>query len=92
VTDIVVKWDPYWRFNSITFDNIFTYLLVSQMVWLIVISILFYRCAKKGSNKDCIYILAWAMYGITEVHGINPFLFFPLLIISTLMKRNERTV
>lgn len=90
VTDIVVKWDPFWRFNSVTFDNIFTYLLVGQLVWLVVISVLFYKCAKKGDNRTCIFILAWAMYGITEVHGINPFLFFPALIVSGLVGQGER--
>ena len=90
VTDIVVKWDPFWKFSSVTFDNIFTYLLVSQLVWLVIICVLLYKCAKKGDNRTCIFILAWAMYGITEVHGINPFMFFPVLIVSGLAGHGGR--
>lgn len=87
-----VVWDEFWRLNSITFDNIYTFLLVTQFIWLLVIMVLFYLIAKKGDKKQSIFILCWALYGVSEVHVINPVLFFVILIISGLfdgMRRGE---
>lgn len=85
VTNIVVKWDPFWRMNSVTFDNIYTYLLVTQYIWLVVTAFIFFKAAKNGENKACIFLLSWVLYGVSEVHVINPYLYFVILIIPALL-------
>ena len=89
ITGVQVKWDEFWRVSGIAFDNVYTYLLVTQFIWLIVVAILFFILAKKGNVKRCVFILAWAFYGISEIHVINPFLFFTILIVTFLFKREE---
>ena len=89
LSNVKVKWDEFWQLSGITFDNIYTYLMVTQTVWLAVIAYLFYRVAKQGGAKQYIFIIAWALYGIAEIHVINPFLFFPLLMTTCLFNREE---
>lgn len=88
---IKVKWDAFWQLSGITFDNIYTYLFVTQCIWLVVIAFLYYRTAKKGDIKHSVFILSWALYGIAEIHVINPFLFFPILVVTSLFDRGEET-
>lgn len=85
-----VKWDAFWKLNSITFDNIYTYLLVTECIWLVVVMVLFYQTVKKSDIKYCVFILAWALYGISEIHVINPFLFFAVVIVTSLFQRDKR--
>ena len=89
VTNIEVKWDPFWRLNGATFDNIYTYLLVTQTIWLFVIILLFFRAAKKGGNKTCVFLLSWVLYGISEIHVINPYLYFVILLIPALLDKSK---
>jgi len=84
LSDVEVKWDEFWKISGITFDNVYTYLLVTQFVWLLVVMVLFHRLARKGDVKFCIFLLAWALYGVSEIHVLNPFLFFAILLVTTL--------
>lgn len=87
LTNVVVKWDEFWRLSGITFDNVYTYLLVTQFVWLLVVSFLFYKIANRGTVKHCIFILSWALYGVAEIHALNPYMFFVILLVTCLSDR-----
>lgn len=96
--DMKIKWDPYWRLTTFTFDNMYTQLMVTQLFWLIVICLLLYRLALRADTKRCIFILTWALYGISEIHVINPYLFFVILLVTELfdetrysMRKKENT-
>lgn len=83
LSSIVVVWDDYWKLSGHTFDCVYSYMLINYgIVWLIMIVVLFYNCAKKGNEKVNIMLILWACYGIAEVHPLNPFLFFPLFLIT----------
>lgn len=80
-----IQWDEVWQLNAFTFDCIYSYMFVNQgIIWLIVLTILFYKLAKKRNTKNNIVIVAWALYGLTEVQGLNCFSCFPLLLLSDL--------
>lgn len=84
---ITVSWDPQWQINTFTFDDIYSYLAINHgLVWLSVIIFLFLRIARKGSSRSSVYLILWALYGTTETHVINPYLFFPILLV---MEENE---
>ena len=83
IEGIQVVWDPIWRLNGFTFDCTYTYLMMNMgILWLIIISIGFIFLAKKGSDKILVMIIAWGLYAITEVHGINGFKCFPILLLA----------
>lgn len=84
---ITVSWDEYWRLGSFTFDDIYSFLFVNfGLVWLIVAAVLFYRAARSRPAKYSVFIILWALYGMTETHVRNPYLFFPILLVSASME------
>lgn len=90
MTEITVMWDSFWQLNGHTFDNVYSFLLINYgFLWLLFLIVLFYKLAQINSEKDNIVILLWAIYGITEVHIINPFLFFPIMLVSKLFQNRH---
>ena len=89
-----VHWDSYWGLNSHTYDCVYTVLAMQYgLAWLFVISLSFYKIAKSGDIKTSIFIIVWALYSVTEVHPLNCYLSFPILLISQLLptvKKNQR--
>lgn len=78
-------WDPIWQLNGFTFDCIYTYMLINQgIIWLILLTILFSKLARRKSSKDNVSIIAWALYGVTEVQGLNCFSCMPILLLTKL--------
>ena len=85
-----VIWDPFWRLNGFTFDCTYSSLWVMQgAAWLVVISIAFYKLAKLRSNKINVMLIVWCLYAITEVHGLNGFKCFPILLIVLLLQNKQ---
>ena len=86
----IVVWDSYWRLNSHTFDCLYSYLAMNQgLIWLIISSVLFFALAKKSDMKINICIIVWAFYGITEVHGLNGYQCFPVLLLVLLFNHKK---
>lgn len=85
-------WDPIWQLNGFTFDCIYTYMLINQgIIWLILLMILFAKLAKRKNPKDNVAIIAWALYGVTEVQGLNCFSCMPVLLLTKLFgKETEK--
>lgn len=81
LTGITVRWDEYWQLNRFTFDDIYSYLAVGHgALWLAVLAVLFYRAARRGSPRVWAFLILFTLYGVTEVHVLNPYLFFPVLL------------
>lgn len=85
-------WDEVWQFSGeVPFDNLYTYLLINiGMVWLAFLSVLFYRISFLKNAKYNLFLIVWALYGVTEVHGINPVMLFPLLLLSSGVNESRR--
>lgn len=82
--NFTTTWDEYYGFSGgFTFDNIYSYLLINVgIVILLLIIIVFYKVAKLGSLKNNIFILVWALYSMTEVHGLSCYMCFPILFAA----------
>lgn len=80
--NVSVSWDAYWRMNGMTFDNLYSMTLVNYgIIWTVVLTAGFYLVAKQENERNNIFILLWCAYAMTEVHGVNPLMLFPLLIL-----------
>ena len=80
LSNVVVKYDDIFRLKQFTFDNIYTDLCMQQgIIWLVTIILLFYKLNQLNNDKINFAIIAWAIYGITEVHGLNVYMLFPIL-------------
>lgn len=97
--NVSVSWDAYWRMNGMTFDNLYSMTLVNYgIIWSVVLIAGFYLVAKRENERNNIFILLWCAYAMTEVHGVNPLMLFPLLILlaktprSTVGTESERCV
>lgn len=77
-------WDEVWQLaGEVTFDNIYTFLMINiGMIWLVVLGVCFYRVSFLKNAKVNLFLMMWALYGVTEVHGINPVMLFPLLLLA----------
>lgn len=83
-----VNWEANWGLNDFTFDNLYSSFFSSVgIIWLIACTVLFFLVARKKDRKFCVYIILWALYGMTEVHGSNCYIFFPILVVTTLFTK-----
>lgn len=88
-----VDWNSGWHLTQFTFDNLYAFLAVHQgFVWIVILSVLFYLLAKKKNLKINIFIISWALYGITETQGVNGFVCFPIFLIVLLFSQNKMTI
>lgn len=87
----VFGYDALWQMSMFTtFDNIYTKLMVNNgIIWLVIISVAFIRVASFKNNIINSMIIAWAVYGITEGHGIYPCMCFPILLIALSIDKNK---
>lgn len=58
-------------------------------IWLLVIAVLFYRLARKRNDSFNFAIVAWGIYGITEVHGLNVYMLFVILLVNELFENSR---
>ena len=89
-----ITWTPEWKLNYFTLDCTYTSLWVNiGWLWIIVLFVCFFLLAKKREVKVSVFIIMWALYAISEVHGLDAYLCFPILMISTLLNnRNENVL
>lgn len=84
-------WDSVWMLNAFTFDCIYTYMLINQgIIWLVLLTILFVRLAKRKNVRDNVAIISWALYGLTEVQGLNCFSCMPILLLTKLFRKEQK--
>lgn len=82
-------WDESWQMRSYgTFDNLYSSMIINYgIIWLIVISIAFFCLARKKDNRINCMLIIWAIYAVSEVHGMYGFFGFPILLSSLLLER-----
>lgn len=80
-----IIWESSWLLNSFTFDSIYsTFWINWGWIWIVVLSILFLKLSNLKNKKINLFIIVWSLYAITEVHGLNGFLCFPILLLTLL--------
>ena len=80
-----VTYDSVYRLNYFTFDNIYTDITMQQgLIWVIILAVLFFLIAIKRNDANNFAIIAWGVYGITEVHGLNVYMLFVVLLVNEL--------
>ena len=88
-----VEWTEKWRLTNFTFDNIYTYFISTLgIIWIVIISFLFYKIARKSSNKVHIFIISWSLYGVTEIHGLNGFYCFPIFLVIFYLNKDKKLI
>lgn len=86
----IVSWSAEWNLNTFTFDCLYSFLLIQMgMIWLVIFTLLIAVVCRKFDFRNRLFLLFWILFSIVEVHGLNCFRFFPLLLLSTLLS-NER--
>lgn len=76
--------------SNFTFDCTYTFMMCSMgVIYVIAISVFFYLLALKKNTLLNIYIILWAIYGITEVSCLNGFKFFPIFFIAVLLSNKQ---
>lgn len=81
----VVSWSPEWNLNTFTFDNLYSYMFIQMgIIWIGITTMLIIFVCRRFDFRNKIFVLMWILYAIVEVHGLNCFKFFPLLLLSTL--------
>jgi hypothetical protein len=87
-----VSWTQEWNLNTFTFDNLYSFLFVQMgMIWIVVFSAVMFLARRKANFKIKVFLLMWIIFSMVEVHGLNCFKFFPLLLLSTLLSKKEPT-
>ena len=95
LTGMEVTWDDFWGLTEHTFDNIYTAAAMNDgLIWLILIAAAFYKLAQKENIKINLCLIMWSLYGVTEVHGLNALMCFPILLVVLLYseEKEEETI
>lgn len=88
----IINWTENWNLTTFTFDNLFSFMFVQMgMIWIPVCTMIMAVVCRKSEFKVKVFLLLWIFYAMVEVHGLNCFKFFPLLLLSTLLSKKEPT-
>lgn len=90
----IFGWDSYWQMSKFTtFDNMYTMFIVRYgIIWLVLLSVIFYLLAKKNNNRINCMLIIWSVYAITEAHIINGYLGFPVLLSALLLEKKQAEI
>lgn len=82
-----ISWDSKWQLNSFTFDNVYSFLAISLgVVWIIVLSLSYYKCAKRLEVKNLIFMGIWVIYGLSETTILNGYFCFPIFLLVKILE------
>lgn len=85
-----IEYSSQFGLNSFTFDCLYSFLLCNMgVLYVLVITLLFFKLASKNDTKVNMFIILWCLYGVTEVHGLNGFEFFPIFLIALLINKKS---
>lgn len=83
-----IEWDSIWKLNNFTFDCIYSQMLYNTgLLSIIILMLMMFRVYLYNDKKTSVFFIIWLVYGITEVHGLNGFMLFPILLISQLDRK-----
>ena len=87
----VISWTADWRLNYVNIDNLYVMFMVTIGIgWFCIIEAGIIKILKgKEDIRIPIFIIIWAAYGMTEVHAVNIFLFFPMVFFGMLFDNNK---
>lgn len=88
---ITYVYDSFWQLSAETliFDNFYSFFIVNYgVIWLLLAGCLIACIARKRITRNNIFLSVWVLYGVTEIHTLNPFMLFPLLLVSVLYRDN----
>lgn len=81
-----ISWDQKWQLNSFTFDNVYSFLAISLgVVWIVVLSLAYYKCAKQLDVKHLIFMGIWIVYGLSETTILNGYFCFPVFLLVKIL-------
>lgn len=81
------SWDQEWQLNAFTFDSAYSYLAISLgVVWIVILSLAYYKCAKRFDIKKLIFMGIWVIYGITETIVLNGYFCFPIFLLVEILE------
>lgn len=81
-----ISWDQKWQLNSFTFDNVYSFLAISLgVVWIVVLSLAYYKCAKQLDVKSLIFMGIWIIYGLSETTILNGYFCFPVFLLVKIL-------
>lgn len=84
-----ISWDQKWQLNSFTFDNAYSFLAISLgVVWIIVLSLAYYKCAQQLDIKSLIFMGMWVVYGLSETTILNGYFCFPVFLLVKILGGN----
>jgi hypothetical protein len=84
-------WDEQWKLNWFTFDCTYSYLTINMgIIWIILIALIFWKLASYKSNKINIAIIVFSLYAVSEVHALNPFLCYPIILTALLFDKKGK--
>jgi hypothetical protein len=82
-----ISWDQTWQLNSFTFDNVYSFLAISLgIVWIVILTFVYYQCAKRFDIKSLIFMGIWIIYGLSEATILNGYFCFPIFLIVGIFK------
>lgn len=85
VLSSTVYWKGTW-IDNIVFDNAYIdYAVALGIIWLIILSYGFLRVEKWLSVAECIVVIAYVLFSITENYTVNAVECFPLIFLSRLL-------
>lgn len=87
----VISWTIDWRLNYVNVDNLYVMFMVTIGIgWFCIIEFGIIRILKEKEDILVpIFIIIWAAYGMTEVHAVNIFFFFPMIFFGMLFDNNK---
>lgn len=78
---------PEWPIPFFTLDCVYSFFCCCiGAVWLILICVSFYKLGKLRDPRISIFLILWALYGVSETLTLYVFFFSPLLLISILFR------
>lgn len=85
-----VAYDSYYRISLLVCDGLFSYFIVCVgFIYTIIISILIWKYIERNSEYSIIVIL-FSLYCILEIHGLNVYIAYPLLLFGNDFLANIR--
>ncbi|NEG89961.1 hypothetical protein [Bifidobacterium aerophilum] len=93
MSDRSTTWSSLFPITRFTFDDFYSYLLLNiGVVWFVLIAIFLWMLSKRGNNKVNCFIIIWSVLGITEVHGLNVYSGFVVLLLVFLLNKKTGTI
>lgn len=88
----LLAWTSEWNLNYFTLDCTYTSMWTNiGWIWILILSVCFFLLARKKCLKISIFIIIWALYAISEVHGLSAYLCFPILLITLLFSSKNNS-